>query len=88
MITETKEYQFFLKRMHKLCYENINPEDNISPYRICKNCDMNPSTLNNILNGVFTDPRLSTIARVCEGLDIDLKEFFNDEMFENEKVNE
>lgn len=50
-------------------------------YQISKNSGMNPSTLNNLLNGKFTDARFSTIEKICEGLGISVKEFFNDSIF-------
>jgi transcriptional regulator with XRE-family HTH domain len=40
------------------------------------------STLSEILNGK-NDPRLSTLAKICFGLDIHLSELFADPAFEN-----
>lgn len=42
---------------------------------------MNPSTLNNILSGKFKDLRFSTIEKICKGLNISIKDFFDDNLF-------
>lgn len=41
------------------------------------------STLNNIVNNHTKDIKLLTVLKICEGLDISLTEFFNDDMFLN-----
>ena len=73
-----KNAELIIQRIKDLCQSN---NKKISPYRISKNSGMNPSTLNNILNGTFKDPRLSTIINVCNGLNISLKDFFDDKIF-------
>jgi transcriptional regulator with XRE-family HTH domain len=72
-----KPNQLIIKRIKNLCEK----EKHVTPYRIAKNVGMNPSTLNNILDGRFNDPRFSTIEKVCNGLNISLKEFFDDDIF-------
>ena len=41
------------------------------------------STLNNIVNGYTNDVKLITILRICDGLNISLKEFFDSNLFDN-----
>lgn len=53
----------------------------ITPYKISKNGNFNPRTLNHILSGRIKDPRLSTISKICGGLDISISEFFDDDLF-------
>ncbi len=58
-------------------------EKNITPYKVAINSGMNPSTLNNILSGKFKDIRISTITKICCGLNITMKDFFDDDSFIN-----
>ena len=44
---------------------------------------MTQSTLNNIINTGSKNPTVSTVKKVCDGLDISLSEFFADPLFEN-----
>lgn len=39
------------------------------------------STLNNIVNGGSKKPTVSTVKKVCDGLDMSLKQFFDAEVF-------
>ena len=70
--------EVIIKRIKNLANKK---NKNITSYRISKNSGMNPSTLNNILTGKFKDPRFSTIVNICKGLDISLKDFFNNDLF-------
>ena len=42
-----------------------------------------PSTLKNIVNGVSQNPGIVTIKKLCDGLGIDVVEFFTTEEFKN-----
>ena len=42
-----------------------------------------PSSVKNILYGRSKDPKLSTIKKICDGLDITLGEFFTAPVFDN-----
>jgi DNA-binding Xre family transcriptional regulator len=66
-----------VKRIKYLCHKNHD----VTSYKVSKNSGMNPSTLNNILNGKFQDIRFSTIQNVCRGLNVSVQEFFDDEIF-------
>ena len=41
------------------------------------------STLNNIVSGRNKSTTISTIKKVCDGLDITIQEFFDSELFRN-----
>lgn len=66
------------KRIKNLSKQEIK---SLTPYRISKNGNMNPRTLNNFLNGNHKDIRISTICKICNGLNISLQDFFNDDLF-------
>ncbi len=40
-------------------------------------CGITQSTLNNIINGQSKNPTISTIKKICDGLEISLWEFFD-----------
>ncbi len=64
------------QKLIKICNEN-----NITPNKLAGLCCLTQSTVQNIVNGKSHNPKLLTIIRICEGLDIPLNEFFNDELF-------
>lgn len=41
------------------------------------------STINNIVSGRNNSTTISTIKKICDGLDITIMEFFNSELFKN-----
>lgn len=41
------------------------------------------STVNNIVSGRNQSATISTIKKLCDGLDMTIQEFFNDPVFEN-----
>lgn len=44
-------------------------------------CGITQSSLNNIVNGASLDPKISTIKKVCDGLEITLAQFFDCDEF-------
>ena len=76
-------HNLLVKRIDKLSKEEnrINGKS-LTAYRIAKNGELNVGTLNNFLNGTFKDARISTIIKICDGLNISIREFFNDDLFD------
>lgn len=66
------------ERILKLCKER-----NITINKLADLSLITQSTLSNIVNGNSNDPKILTIVRVCEGLEISLAEFFDDNVFNN-----
>lgn len=62
--------------------ENMCKERKISVNKLANISGIAPSTIKNILYGMSKNTGIVTIAKICNGLDISLKEFFDDEMFE------
>jgi len=56
---------------------------NISVNKLSIMCGMTQSTFSNIINTGSNNPTISTIAKICDGLDITIREFFNDALFED-----
>jgi DNA-binding Xre family transcriptional regulator len=75
------EDDVIVKRINNLCLDKNTGVKVITSYMISKRSKMNPSTLNNILTGKFKDVRFSTIEKICKGLNISIKDFFDDELF-------
>lgn len=65
------------KRIFELCAQR-----NITLNKMSIICGMTQSTLNNIVNSGSNDPKLSTIKKICDGMDISFKEFFDTEYFD------
>ena len=67
-------------RILELCKEN-----NLTINGLATKSKMTQSTLNGIFDGTSKNPTLSTIFRLCVGLDMELKDFFDSEVFDNIK---
>ena len=66
------------KRIKELCKENkitINKLSTIS--------GITQSTLNNIVSGRNHSTTISTIKKICDGLEITIKDFFDSPYFDN-----
>lgn len=61
---------------------NICAEKDITPNKLASICCLTQSTVQNLITGKSNNPKLLTIIRICEGLNIPLNEFFDDELFE------
>lgn len=64
------------KRILDLCGER-----GITPNKLSTISGMTQSTINNIINTGSKNPTVSTIKKICDGLEITLSEFFDDEIF-------
>jgi len=56
-------------------------ERNLSVTGLACQCGITQSTLENIMASRHNSTNVSTIQKICDGLDIDLPEFFNDALF-------
>ena len=45
-------------------------------------CGITQSTLNNIVSGRNKSATVSTVKKICDGLEINIQEFFNSELFD------
>ena len=64
------------KKILKIC-----DEKNLSVNQLANMSCLTQSTLQNIVGGSSKNPKLLTIIRICEGLHMDLKDFFDDDIF-------
>ena len=65
-------------RILKLCDER-----NMTINKLATLSALPPSSIKNILYGKSNDPKLKTIKKICDGLDITLGQFFDTPEFNN-----
>lgn len=70
--------ELVVKRILELC-----KQQNLSINALARTSAVPPSTLKNIINGTSQNPGIVTIKMLCDGLNIDLTEFFNTDGFKN-----
>ena len=61
----------------------ILKEKDITVNKLSNICCLTQSTVDSLVNGKSKNPKLLTIVRICDGLNISLKEFFDDKIFDN-----
>lgn len=66
------------KKLMKLCKER-----DMSVNKLATTCCLTQSTVQNLIECNSSNPKLLTIVRICDGLGIALKEFFDDELFDD-----
>jgi transcriptional regulator with XRE-family HTH domain len=66
------------QKIVKICKER-----NISVNRLASISYLTQSTVQSLIAEKSKNPKLLTIVRICEGLNIPLKDFFDDEIFDN-----
>lgn len=66
------------ERILRLCAER-----GISVNRLATICALPPSSIKNILYGRSNDPKIRTIKKLCDGLEITLGEFFSTPEFDD-----
>ena len=63
-------------RILDLCYDR-----DLSLNALSARCGITQSTLNNIITGRNNSVTVQTVLRICRGLDMELEEFFDDDIF-------
>ena len=65
-------------RILELCKEN-----SLTVNKLATLCGITQSTLNNIVGGRNNSTTISTIKKICDGLDISIREFFAAAVFDS-----
>lgn len=65
-------------KINKICNDR-----KISINKLASICCLTQSTVQHLADGNSKNPKILTIVRICDGLGISLKDFFNDEVFNN-----
>ena len=58
-------------------------EKNITVNKLSTVCGITQSTLNNIVSGRNNSPTVSTVKKICDGLEITVQDFFDDDLFKD-----
>lgn len=66
------------ERILELCRER-----DITVNRLCTLSGVTQSTVNNLVNGRNRSVTISTIKKLCDGLDITIQAFFDSPLFQN-----
>ena len=61
----------------------LTEKNNITINRLATISGLTQSTLNNITSGRNNSATVSTIKKICDGLEIDIREFFNSPIFDD-----
>ena len=67
----------------KLRIIELCKNQNITINKLATISGITQSTLNNITGGRNNSTTISTIKKLCDGLNIDIKEFFNSNLFDD-----
>ena len=64
------------KRIRELCIER-----KMTPNALSYICGLSQSTIKSILNNESKSPKIETVKKLCDGLDITMAQFFDTETF-------
>lgn len=62
---------------------NLCKERHITLNKLATLSGVHQSTINSLVDGASQNPKLLTIIRICLGLNIQLKDFFDDDIFKD-----
>lgn len=75
--------QFNVGEAVKECILELCAEQNITINKLATRSGVTQSTIQNIVSGRNNSTTISTIKKLCDGLDISIAAFFSSEIFEN-----
>ena len=67
----------------KLRIVELCDQKEITVNKLSTICGITQSTLNNIISGRNKSTTISTIKKICDGLEINVREFFNSPLFDD-----
>jgi len=62
---------------------NLCKERNIAVNALGNLSGINPSTIYSMLNTKSQNPGVVSLQKICDGLEISIRDFFNDDLFDN-----
>ena len=75
-----------LQRAVALRISNLLIKNNMSRYALCKKVVIPEQTLKNIIDERNRDIKLSTVAKIADGFNLSIEEFFKDNLFDRETL--
>ena len=67
----------------KLRIEELLKQNHLTAYKLSYRSGMSASILSDCLRGKVKEPTISSIIHICEGLGIQLKDFFDSPLFQD-----
>ena len=65
---------------------NLLIKNNLTQYALCQKIAMPEETLRSIINERYKTVKLDTIIQICDGFNMTLTEFFNDDLFKDKDL--
>lgn len=75
-VIQMRSKEAICRRIQELCLLNGLTVNGLST-----RCGITQSTLNNIVSGRNNSATVATIQKICDGLDMELPEFFDSDLF-------
>lgn len=72
-----------IKEAIKIRITELCNEKSITVYELGKLGGIRATTIYSIIDGKSNNPSIASITNVCKGLNISVREFFDDELFNN-----
>ena len=63
--------------------QQLQSERKITTNKLATLSGLAQPTVRDVVQGVSKAPKINTLLHICEGLNINLREFFNDPIFDN-----
>ena len=74
------------QRAVALRISNLLVKNNMTQYALCKKIAMPEETLRSIINERYKTVKLDTIILICDGFNMTIQEFFDDDLFKRENL--
>ncbi len=71
-------YNAVVTRIRSLC-----KQQSITPNALSYRAGISQATIKSILNGESKAPTIVTLKKICDGFEISITDFFNDDIFKN-----
>ena len=71
----------------RLRTKKLIKEKDLNAHKLALLCGLDRTTINKFLNGDY-NASIKTIALICQALDIELKTFFDDDIFKNVEIDD
>ncbi len=65
---------------------NLLVKNNLTQYSLCQKIAMPEETLRSIINERYKTVKLDTIILICDGFNMTIQDFFNDDIFKRENL--
>ena len=77
-----------LSKAMRLRIKNLMTENKVNGNKLALSSGIDRSTINRFLRGQNKSIKIETITLICQALNISLKDFFDDKVFDDVEVND